>query len=202
MGKTIFKIIGISATTLFSCFNVGWLVYSEIPKINNETFRLILTFLLLIIGLFFIGAAIYNIVSTVSNRRKNHKLKINSKRFYRFFSKWYQKEGHLHIICDDLDWVNPDIMDVLRNKKDKLTLFVAKDNKTDELVLELESNGANVKEVAKDIVNKYSFSYVDYMGNAFHIIFRDKSLDTNRYVKFEELNLNTALIQFMKNSLE
>lgn len=202
MGKTIFKIISISATALFSCFNVGLLIYDEIPKINNETIRLMLTFLLLVIGLFFIGAAIYNIVSTVLNRRKKHKLKLNSNKFYNFFAKWYQKEGHLHIICDDLNWINSDIMTVLMNKKNKLTLFVAKGNRTDKSVLELENNGAIIKEVSKDIVEKFSFSYVDYMGNAFHIIFRDKSLDTNRYVKFEELNLNTALIPFIKKSLE
>ena len=93
-------------------------------------------------------------------------------------------------------------MAVLLNKNKELTLFVAKDNRNDESVLRLENNGAIIKEVAKDIVEKFSFSYVDYMGNAFHIIFRYKSLDTNRYVKFEELNLNTALIPFIKKSLE
>lgn len=201
MAEIVFKIIGTVAATLFSCVNVGWLIYTEIPKIGNETIRVILIVVLVLIGLFFIVAAIYNIGSTVSNRRKKHKLRINSRRFYRFFSKWYRKKGHLNIVCDDLEWTNEKIMTVLKNKKHQLTLFVAENHTYDETVVELKNNGACIKTVKKDIVDKYSFSYVNCMGNSFHIILRDKALDKNNYVKFEEIH-NSALINLMKYLIE
>lgn len=39
------------------------------------------------------------------------------------------------------------------------------------------------------------------MGNSFHIILRDKALDKNNYVKFEEIH-NSALINLMKYLIE
>ena len=34
MAEIVFRIIGTVAATLFSCVNVGWLIYTEIPKID------------------------------------------------------------------------------------------------------------------------------------------------------------------------
>jgi len=151
------------------------------------------------------------VLSTILDLQKDQKIKAfktDSKKFEKYFAKWYSKKGHLNIICDDLDnWVTFPIREALlsKSKAGALNLFIAKPSPKS-LVKELKKAGATIKGAPADIVTNYSFSCITYMGGMTMAIIRDKHKDDSGKIKFEEIPhsystdlLNTLIGQLLKN---
>lgn len=194
------KYSGIIGTSLFSIFNIFWLIFNDIINIKDGFSKIICIVALITIGIIIIIAMIYNI--TYSSNRK-HRLPINTKKFYKFFKKWYSKSGQLHIVCDDLDWINNDVLDILKLKSRSSELFLhLKNPNIDYNATILVDLGAKTSQAPDYIIENYSFSYVNYMGNSFNIILREKKRDKNNYINFDEMKTESLQFNLIKSIVE
>lgn len=123
-----------------------------------------------------------------------HHFKKGSPKFCRFFAKWYSKAGVLTLICDDLNWTaskingKAPILDALELKanSNELVLYLSRQELTNpEILRKLAS--AKIKTAQANIVNNYSFSCLNYMGNNSAVIVRDKNKDRGNEVIFQEV---------------
>jgi len=175
---------------------------------NHVASVIILFFVLL-----FSCIAIYKAIVDIKDDRKVHSFKLGSKKFVKYFSKWYSKQGNKNIICSDMAWTvtkddNTEIFDTLIkcSKDNTLTLFVKKseNGKYDQFTEELRSAGAKVKEAPEAIVNGYTYSTISYMGTVNSIIVRNKTIPTSGRIVFEEISNNyisgifTALLEISR----
>lgn len=194
------KYSGIIGTSLFSIFNIFWLIFSDVINIENEFSKISCIVVLITIGIIIIIAMIYNITY---NSSKKHRLPINTEKFHDFFKKWYSKSGQLHIVCDDLNWINEDVLNVLKFKSQSSELFLhLEDPDKDNNAMILKSLGAKTSKVPNYIIDNYSFSYVNYMGNSFNIIIRDKRRDNNNYIYFDEMKTESLQFNLIKSIVE
>ena len=142
---------------------------------------------------------------------ENHKhtLKFGSEKFYKFFKKWYSKEGNLSIICDDLNWVvsedgkHKEIFNTLKSKAStkSLDIFIKKSSNR-KWEDQLEKAGANIYRAPENLVVAYSFSCISVLDNNSKVIVREKSKDRAGCITFVETNNNfvTPLLNsFLEN---
>lgn len=145
---------------------------------------------------------LHNIFNTV------HKFKKGSVRFCKYFAKWYSKPGVLTLICDDLNWTSREIkgktpiLDALDKKaKDKeLVLYLKYPDRTSASILQRLSN-VTINNAQENIVNNYSFSCLNYMGNNSAVIVRDKKKDSGEEILFQEV-ADTYVTQLLNAILE
>ena len=161
----------------------------------------------IIIGLFLIVSIVYDAIKLYAKDCHTHRLKSQSKKFIDYFTKWYSKPGTLSIICDDLDWVKTDesnsiyaqLLSKSRERKLKLYLGYGYDSA---IVLELKRAGAKVFHAPHNIIQYYTFSCLEVMGNAAsRIIVRTKHNDDRGFVIFDEIN-NTYVTELLNAFLE
>lgn len=145
---------------------------------------------------FILGVGIIiSAISDIRSKKTIHTFEVGSKKFEKYFTKWYSTAGTLSIICDDLDdWVTERITEELRKKscEKRLQLFLGKASPR-VLIDELEKIGATIKVAPQSIVSNYSFSCISTMGNNSKIIVRDKRNDDKRNIRFEELSSSYAI---------
>lgn len=160
---------------------------------------------LFVLGLF----VIFNMFLELRNVTTTYKLKKGSRRFYRFFAKWYSQPGILSIICDDIEWISNGkenrVLDSLIQKshENRLNLYILKKNTP--MAKKLIENGARPYNVSKNIVLNYSFSCISFMGNNSSIIVRDKSNDNKNEIKFTEVSniyISSLLNELIKENDE
>lgn len=145
---------------------------------------------------------IYEICHTV------HRFEKGSVKFCRYFAKWYSKPGKLTLICDDLNWTTVQvdgrcpILEALEQKAktNQLVLYLKKDGDTSQEIIN-KLSAAKVKFAQDNIVNKYSFSCLNYMGNNSAVIIRDKNKDSGNEVIFQEV-ADTYVTQLLNTLLE
>lgn len=145
---------------------------------------------------------IYKICHTI------HHFEKGGAKFCSFFAKWYSKPGKLTLICDDLNWITAKIdkrrpiLEALKKKasENELVLYLKKDGGTTQDILKKLPN-AKVKYAQDNIVNKYSFSCLNYMGNNSAVIIRDKNKDSGNVVIFQEVS-DTYVTQLLNTLLE
>lgn len=199
--KKITKTSSIIITAFLTFINVYKLIPSEnaisvfVRRIivflkSVVNLEIYIYFILLILGLF----VIVNMILELKNESTNHKLKKGSRRFYRFFSKWYNRSGVLSIICDDVEWISDGkdtrVLDVLiqKSKDNKLNLYILDDHSP--YAIKLKENGAKVYSISKNIISNYSLSCISFMGNNSAVIVREKRNDQNSVIKFNEISNN------------
>lgn len=145
---------------------------------------------------------LYKIYHTV------HCFKKGSSKFCDFFAKWYSKPGVLTLICDDLNWTaekikgRAPILEALEKKAkaNQLVVYLKSNGGTDQAILDKLST-ATIKPAQDNIVNKYSFSCLNYMGNNSAVIVRDKNKDSGDEVIFQEV-ADTYVTQLLNALLE
>lgn len=165
--------------------------------------KIFLVFIVLL-GIVVIISAILD----MKKEKKIHSFETGSKEFEKYFTDWYNNQGALSIICDDLEnWVTLPIEVALleKCKNSNLNLLIAK-NSPPALVDKLRNAGATIKVAPLEIVSKYSFSCITFMGDMTMAIIRDKRKDGGGNIKFEEIPhsystdlLNTLIEQILKN---
>ena len=161
----------------------------------------------IIIGVFLIASIIYDAIKTCAKDSHTHRFKYQSKIFIDYFTKWYSKPGTLSIICDDLDWVKTDKNNSIYNQllsksgEQKLNLYLGTGYDS-AIVFELRCAGAKVFHAPKNIIQYYTFSCLEVMGNAAsRIIVRTKHNDERDFVIFDEIN-NTYVTELLNAFLE
>lgn len=201
--KKPLKIIGIFCTTLLTLVNIIRLLPTDswISKklsellicINNSDFwSNTLSIFLIALGII----VMITMIETFNTERKKHTFKVGSRKYYKFFAKWYSQTGTLSIICDDIEWTKTSNNDVIYNtlvtksQHGELNLLIDSTNINTPLVLNLKNNGANVAVVPSNIINNYSFSCISVMGNNSAVIVRNKQADEGTKIKFEEVSNN------------
>lgn len=170
---------------------LGNLIYKILKCVNdNVLLSNFASFIIIVLGATLLVVCIYDFCKI----GKKHHLEFGSKKYCKFFSKWYKKPGRLSIICDDLnDWVifdnNRDIYDALKekSKKGKLDLYLRKQEPI-EVVDELKQLGAVLHIAPEEIVSNYSFSCISVMGNYSAVIIRDKHIVKSTEIVFDEVN--------------
>lgn len=145
------------------------------------------------------------IVDILLPASKQRRFKVQSRRFKKFFTKWYSQSGKLAIICDDIDWTyNRDDQSVFHALEEKcaegLTLYLGKGHNSD-LVNQLCEKGAKVVHAKPSLIQEYSFSCLAPMGHFSNIIVREKRRDAGQYVQFSELS-NERVIALLIALLE
>lgn len=144
--------------------------------------------IVIVFGLLTIIALIYDLIK----EGKRHELKYQSKKFFKFFSNWYSKEGILTLICEDIDWTtsnndNRIYQELIKKAINKeLNLIIKRSN--NQLVSNLKEHGANVYEAPVSLVGNFSFSSLSRMSNNSIIIARKKSEDKDDKVIFRDIN--------------
>ena len=151
------------------------------------------SFIWILVGLATIIISIISFCRTVKNGCHKHCLDYGSKKYVKFFSKWYSKQGPLHIICNDIKWTtedaNKEIFDKMKEKcgNGGLQLFLA-EGVSLPAVLELKRAGAAVFSIPSSYVNRYTFSCQGVMGNpTSSVIVRDKNEDHGGTIVVEEV---------------
>lgn len=170
-------------------------IVSKIP--DNAQFAIV--FFMIIFGFLFVYLSFKNVY-------KQYKFKYNSKKFIRFFTKWYSKSGKISIVCDDLDWTHEnnsdDIFQVLCKKAESNSLRLYLNKKDDDFVKTLKDLGAELYSRPENM-SDYVFSFVEIMGNKTNtIIVRDKNNDPSGKVIFEERKDDKFLRLFLQNLVE
>lgn len=155
--------------------NTGGILYN-FPDWVNVVYIVVFV----VTGVFLTLCSIVDFIMEHRKSVRQHKFKVQSKRFFSFFSKWYNQKGKLYIICDDLDWIKnnefPRAYNSLLNKSTdgQLTLLLGSGINSD-IVSELKTKGAEVLPAPPNIVNAYTFSCLSVMDVAAgKIIVRDK----------------------------
>ena len=102
-----------------------------------------------------------------------------------------------------MDWINEDVLNVLKCKSQSGELFLhLKGPDIDNNARILRSLGAKTSKVPNYIIDYYSFSYVNYMGNSFNIILREKKRDKNNYINFDEMKTESLQFNLIKSIVE
>lgn len=148
---------------------------------------------------------ILTIADIVLSTSKRHHFKVQSSRFKKFFTKWYNQPGKLIIICDDIDWTcdknDQSVFHALEGKcVDGLTLYLGKGYDSN-LVNQLRAKGAKVFRAKPSLIQEYSFSCLAPMGHFSNIIVREKRMDAGQSVQFSELS-NERVIALLIALLE
>lgn len=133
-------------------------------------------------------------------RRKPDEFTFNekSRRFYKFFAKWYSKDGQLSIYCSDLQWLAPNgdrrtneaakkVVKALQNKGKDLHLYL-RNRASDEVASLLVEGGAKYTQIGSNIVTNHRMSIIDYSGFK-RIIIRDVHKDDPNRIVFKETNI-------------
>ena len=133
-------------------------------------------------------------------RRKPDEFTFNekSRRFYKFFAKWYSKDGQLSIYCSDLQWLAPNgdrrtneaakkVVKALQNKGKDLHLYL-RNRASDEVASLLVEGGAKYTQIGSNIVTNHRMSIIDYSGFK-RIIIRDVDKDDPNRIVFKETNI-------------
>ena len=178
-----------------------------IPNPNVDAFfgnNLVILFLIACA----IALGVILIIDIVNICHTIHRFEKGSIEFCNFFTKWYSKPGKLTLICDDLNWTTVEIdskfpiLDALEKKAntDQLVLYLKKKGDTSQDILR-KLSAAKIKFAPDNIVNKYSFSCLNYMGNNSAVIIRDKNKDSGNEVIFQEL-ADTYVTQLLNSLLE
>lgn len=202
--KRILEIGTIVITAVFSVASLirlipinseaGIRINSFFSRINGDVLLSSLyLFVIIIFAVIIIGKAICDI----KYERKRHSFKPGSKRFNKFFSKWYSKQGDINIISDDLNWtVSDNCTDIFNSLKqkcvsgNKLILYLKKpraDEDYDIYTKELIALGAIIKDAPEALVNSYTYSTLIYMGSVTSVIVRKKNRDKGEKIVFEEI---------------
>lgn len=158
---------------------------------------ILLTLIILLITL--------TITDIIRSTSKCHHFRVQSPRFKKFFTKWYNQSGKLIIICDDIDWTcdqdDKSIFYALEKKcTDGLTLYLGKGYESD-LVNKLCKKGAKAYHAKPSLIQEYSFSCLAPMGHFSNIIVREKRRDAGQSVQFSELS-NERVIALLIELLE
>lgn len=176
-----------------------------IPIYNNMTDlqKYFCIGIVILAGAFIIVTTIIDACATLSKSSRKFKFKYQSKRFIKYFEKWYGQSGELSIICDDLDWTRTNTNDViyrilvLKSINKKLSLYLGPRGIESDIAKELKTSGAKVFKAPTGIVNLFTFSCMSVMGNMVgKIIVRNKDHDTGETVIFEEIN-NTYITKLL-----
>ncbi len=200
-------ISGIIATVggIFSLiFNdMGYCLYNSMSEYGKTACSIVIVG----VGVFLIVVSIIDFISSLKNQLHHHKLKFHSKKYIKYFTKWYKTPGSLSIICDDLDWVrnniNNDIYLALidKSKQNNLFLYLG-EGFNSETTRELCSYGAVAVRAPERIINIYTWSCLSIMGNsASKIIVRNKQNDNNGYVIIDEI-CNTYVTGLLNELLD
>lgn len=93
-----------------------------------------------------IGIAVtYLVVLRLTNRRPRDEFSfpVASPRFYKFYARWYRRDGKVYVFCDELDWLEGDlakpVRDALGDKGGRATLCVR--DQTSPVAAELRGRG-------------------------------------------------------------
>lgn len=102
-------------------------------------------------------------------------LATESRRFVEYYTRWYSREGDLHVYCKDLHWLErPDresIVNALCRKADGASVYVRDD--TGPIVKKLREAGVSIYIVPDSIQVIVKFSLLDDNGHR-EIIIRSK----------------------------
>lgn len=162
--------------------------------------------ILIAMAIALLGIMIYDIIECYKKRKKFHVFEVGSKEFLDFFSTWYEQQGKLAIVCNDLDWIvqgnDSRIYNVLVQKSEnkQLTLFLG-GGASSKYAQELEQKGAVLKKAAASIISKYIFSCLAPMDHYSNIILRCKRNDNNQLVEFVEIE-DEQIIDLVNTVLE
>jgi|CXWL01.1.fsa_nt_gi hypothetical protein len=125
-----------------------------------------------------------------------------------FFYKWYRQPGELTMFCTDLDWLDEEkynkVRDALMDKadKDKLKLFLKKyKNKFVDTLVKI--HGAELHQVREDIRSAHRFSVLKDEGDL-SIIIRNKDVEPGalKKIRIEEYSNNSALVNVALDMLD
>ena len=160
--------------------------------------------LIILFSVLTILALIYDLY--IENHK--HRLKYGSEKFYAFFKKWYEKEGKLSIICEDLNWIvsedskKTQILEALNSKakNGNLDVFINKSS-NQKWEAKLKEAGANVYNAPKNLVVSYSFSCISVLNNNSKVIVREKAKDSSGYITFVEVD-NKYVTPLLNSFLE
>lgn len=182
---TIIQALPVEETTMNSESGLLFCVTNFITGMMAHSTVIVL---LLVLGIITIGTLVYDLL----HESKSHVLKFKSKKFVKFFTRWYSQPGKLSLICDDLTWFDASADDkiyrALYNKalENSLTLYINQGSETNTVTL-LKEAGAKVKAAPIYILQNYSFSCLSVIGNTSGVIVRDKSKDKHRYITVDEI---------------
>lgn len=184
------------------CNDVAFAIFNNMSYIS----RYICVTLLILLGILLVVVSIHDLVTIFYNDSYQHQLKYQSKKFIKFFSKWYSRPGTLSIICDNFDWVKNDTNNCIYNellkksRQNELYLFLVKEFDSD-TVTKLKEVGAHVFPAPKRIVDNFTFSCLSVMGNsAGRVIVRNKQKDKGSVVIFDEIQ-NTYVTELLNTLL-
>ena len=183
--------------------NVSYCFYNSMTDYQ----KIICVIIVIGIGIFLIVVSVIDFISSIKNQLHEHKLKYQSKKYFKFFTKWYKKAGTLSIICDSLDWIksdnNKDIYFALldKSKQKELHLYLGKGYNSD-LAIEFKKEGAAVSKAPEKIISSYTWSCLSIMGNsASKIIVRNKQKDKGDYIVVDEI-CNTYVTELLNELLD
>lgn len=204
VGRLLSGILAITSGIVTLAFNdVTYTILNEMPVWGKCLF----ISLSIIIGIFLIASIIYDAIKIYAKDCHTHRFKYQSKKFIDYFTKWYSKPGTLSIICDDLDWIKTDKCNSIYNQllskseEQKLNLYLG-NGYNSAIVLELKRAGAKIFHAPHNIIQYYTFSCLEVMGNAAsRIIVRTKHNDDRDFVIFDEIN-NTYVTELLNAFLE
>lgn len=172
---------------------------SKYPLVENIIYILVILFSILTIW-----ALIYDLY--IENHK--HRLKYGSEKFYKFFQKWYSKQGNLSIICEDLNWI---VSEDQTHQQIYRTLYSKASNSTLDIFIRKKSNqnwegklekaGAKIYEAPENLVSAYSFSCISVLNNNSKVIVREKARDKDGYITFVEAN-NKYVTPLLNSFLE
>lgn len=193
--RKIFGIITSSILTIISIYSVipsNWDIKIFISNLiqTHPLAKIIALISIAVFCILTIGILIYDLYKEIHV----HDLKYGSKKFYRFFKKWYSKKGVLSIICEDIDWVvsedgqNKEIFNALmkKAKRQMLDIYIHKLSRNGYEKILFDA-GAKIYQAPQSLVNSYSFSSLSRMNNNSCIIVRKKSEEQN-HVVFKDIN--------------
>ena len=208
-------------------FSVTLTFYSALTvlgfeKTLTDLFQSLPDYCQIIIAIFafimFAAYVIYYIRTIKTDEIDNFKilpktLKINSKKYFDFFTRWYSNQGKICIYCSDMEWVTDnDLMKALiakSNENNGLVLYIAKETETSK---KLQRKGALVHLVKSEDfgTDKFSFS-CRRLNNTESIILRCCSEDQPDYngngsdkiiVHFLTSKMEKEMIEKIKESIE
>ena len=200
IGRLLAGIIAVVSGIISLLFNsVTIPIFNNMPDIQKYIYISVIT----ILGLFILVSTFYDAFEKYKNSSKKHSFKFQSRKFFKYFEKWYGQSGKLSIICDDLDWIRTDTNKVIyerlisKSKKQELSLYLGPRGIESHIANELKTYGAKVFKAPAGIVNSFTFSCMSVMDDIVgKIIVRNKNVKASDPVIFEEIN-NTYITKLL-----
>jgi hypothetical protein len=189
---------------LLDCLNFVIYILSAVVLLVQDFWGVILTlntkiWIASILGLLYIVLFVVKVFYD-----PNKTLTDGTEGYFKYFRKWYKKNGALSIFCNDLEWMKNDgwnLLDIISNKGQNCDIYLKR--KIDQAQRQtLEEAGVGIHLIDKPILTSHRFSIMED-GEMAYMIIGTKDHENNNKIKFTEENKqnNPYIISMAKDLL-